>query len=622
MKTRILLAMVCLGMLGAAARGASPLAKRVPGGALAYAGWAGSRDATFQKATIAGFLKEPVFDRILDTVKALISNDMYSKEEKKAFAAAWPMVEIAGRSPMAAMWTGMEKVNGEPSPRIALLVDLGKETKAFNGHIEAVIKLAPPEARKLIKKVTVGGVTYRTVKTGDGPDVSFGYMGDVFFLAVGSGVATELIALKPADSLQADKTFVARMKEVGSKDEQLSFYLDVTSVRKAVAAIAPRSTVGTTTQPADRSYRDLSADEMLRALGLAKVRAIAGATTVVKSELVTRTKLFSPGPHRGAMTAFTGKPLVAADLAHVPADADVVMAYNISATRAWKELRRIVRRINPRDEKEMQEGFGMMGRMLGVSFEDDILAHIGDTWVFSSAVSQGGSPTGSLLTAELKDAKAFAKTLAKMHMAARLKKMLNDGAAGNDDDDDDDEWGRPATQSLHMLKAGDTEIHYLVSRGGFIPMPFLPAWAVHKDKLYLALYPQVIKAAIDNEGKNPLIGSPRYAALKARINANSVGLAYVNTPQLIGRHYAMSLVLTYVLANETHGRNDRPITPDFLPAMSVISTYVPECVQTVGADDTGVLFERHGSLPLTGLVDAFFTAGPMLIPTVAIPLED
>ena len=616
MKTRILLAMVCMGMMGATARGASPLARRVPGGALAYVGWAGIDSAAFKQATVAAFVTEPVFARILDTVKTLISNDMYSKEEKKLFAAAWPMVGIAGRSPMAAMWTGMEKVDGDPSPRIALLVDLGKETKAFDGHIEAVIKLAPPEARKLIKTVTVGDVTYRTVKTAGGPDVSFGYMGDVFFLAVGSGVAAELIALKPAASLQADKTFVARMKEVGGKDEQLSFYLDVPAVQKAVAAIAPRSTVGTTTQPADRSYRDLSADEMLRALGLSKVRAVAGATTAAGKQLVSRTKIFSAAPYKGVMTAFAGKALTDADLAHVPADADIVLAYNISAARAWKELRRIVRRFDPSAEQEMREGLGQLGTLFGVSLEDDILANLGDTWVVSSAASQGGSPTGTVLTIELKDADALARTIAKIEMAAKLKNMLGNG--GRDDDEDEDDEPRPRP-GIRKLKAGDTEVHYVVSGESF--MPVTPAWAVHKNKLYVALFPQVIKSAIDNEGKNPIIASPPFAALRAKTHANALGLVYVNTPQLISRHYASFLIYANLAANLGSRGRGQPITPDFMPAMSTVAKYIPATIQTIRADETGVMLEQHGANPLSGLVDAFFTAGAMLIPTVAVPLD-
>ena len=610
MKTRILLVMACIGILSPVMHAAPPLAERVPGGALVYMGWAGTRNAAFRKTTIAGFLTEPVFGRVLDMVKTAISNEVYDKEARKVTQAVWPMVEIAGRSPMAVVWTGFEKADRGPYPRVALIVDLGAEKKAFNGHLEALMKLIPPESRKKLKELTteVKGrdVKYSTVQEKNSPDVSFGYMGDMFFVTIGSGMAAELVKVTPAESLQADKAFVARVKEVsGQKYEQLAFHVDIPAVRKAVISVLP---------PADdRRKGRPSVDEMLRLLGIAKVQAVAGATTAVGKELISRTKIFSPSPHKGAMMVFGGKALTDADLAHVPADADIVLAFNISASRAWKELRKIVRGFDPKAEEEMRGGFGQLGTMFGVSLEDDILANLGDTWVVSGAVSQGGSPTGTVLTVELKDPAAFARTIAKIEMAVRVKNMFGGGGG------DDDEERRPRA-SIEKLKVGDTEVHYILSSRGF--MPITPAWAVHNKKLYLAMYPQVIKSAIDNEGKNPITASPGFAALRARSNKNALGLLYVNTPQLLGRHYAMALLLAHLGAQYGGGRNGQPIRPDFLPAMSTIVKYVPATMMTVSADKTGVTVEQHGAHPLSSLVDAFFTAGPIVIPTVAVPLND
>lgn len=609
MKTRILLVTVCVGMLAGVTRAAAPLAERVPGGALAYAGWAGTTNAAFRKTTCAAFLKEPVFRRIMDSIETAIGSEMYgANKEQPIGPVVWPMAEAAVRCPTAAAWLGLDKADGGPFPRIAVLVDLGKEKKAFNGRLEALMKLIGPEARKMVKEATVGNVTYKTVQEERGPEVSFGYMGDVFFLTIGPGVAAEVIKLKSADSLQANEAFVARMKEVGRKNEQLSFYLDVPSVRKSVATVVPAAD--------ERDKDELSVDEMLRLLGMAKVRAVAGATTAVDSHFISRTKIFAEAPHKGAMMAFAGKPLTDADLAHVPADADIVLAYNISASRAWKELRKIVRGFDAEAEQEMREGFGQMGSMFGVSLEDDILGNLGDTWVVSSAVSQGGSPTGTVLTVELKDADAFARTIAKIELAAKVKNMFGGGEDGNERGN-----GRRSRPGIRKLKAGDAEVHYLVFSGrGFIPIT--PAWAVHKKKLYVAMFPQVIKSAIENDGKDPMIASPKFAAQRAKADKNALGLAYVNTPQLIGRHYAMLLIYANAASQFGAFGDDAVIASDFLPAMSTIVKYVPVTMQTVSADKTGVVFEQHGAHALSGLVDAFITVGPIMIPTVALSLSN
>ena len=606
MKTRILLVMACVGISSTVMHAAAPLANRVPGGALAYVGWAGTKNAAFQKTTIAGFIKEPVFGRILDMVRTSITNEI--TQARPVFTAILSMAEIAGGAPMVAMWTGLEKADGGPFPRMALLVELGQRKKAFNTHFEALMKAIPPEARKLMKEVTTAGLTYTTVREERSPEVSFGYMGDVLFLTVGTGVVADLIKLKPADSLQADKAFVARMKDLGGKDEQLTFYCDVTSVRKAVDAVLP--------PPADRRKDQLSADEVLRVLGLSKVQAVAGATGSVGKDMVSRTKIFSAAPHKGAMTAFAGKPLTDADLAHVPADADVVLAYNISASRAWKELRKIVRGFDPRAAEQMSEGLGQLGTMFGVSLEDDILANLGDTWVASSAVSQGGSPMGTVLTVEIKDPAAFARTVGLIEMAVRVKKMLGSGSEGGGNEDG---LPRRPGPGIEKLKVGDTEVHYIASGDSFLPIA--PSWAVHDKKLYLAMYPQVVKSAIDNAGKNPITASPTFAALRAKADKNALGLVYVNTPKLIGRHYTMLLLYAHMAGRYSGRRGNQRIRGDFLPAMSTIVKYIPATIQTISADKTGVTFEQHGAHPLSGLVDALLTAGPIVIPAVAVPLD-
>jgi len=621
MKIRILLVMVCVGMLGGAAGAASPLAERIPAGALAYAGWAGSQDAEFQKATFAAFLKEPVCGRILEAIKTITSNEMYGEEEKKVFAAAWPLGIIALRRPTTVAWMGLDKMGRYPMPRMVALVDLGKEKKAFGEHVDALLNLIPPEARKELKDATLGGVTYKTAQLEHGPEMSFGYMGDVFFLTIGKGMAGEVITLKPAASLQADEAFVARMKEVGAKHEQLSFYFDVMSTRKALKKMELGQGEWAQTRPSRRGDDDLSVDEMLRLLGMAKVSAVAAATTVAPdSQMISRTKIFSPAPHKGAMMVFGGKPLTDADLAHVPADADMVFAYNISASRGWKELRKIIRGFDPRADEQMHEGLGQIGGMFGVSLEDDILDNLGDTWVVSSAVSQGGAPTGTVLTVELKDPDAFVRTIVKIELAARVKNMLGQGEVRNNDEFD---GPRPDRMDIEKLKAGDTEIHYLVSSGrGF--MPITPAWAVHNKKLYVAMFPQVIKSAIEHEGRNPLIASPKYTALRTKTNTNALGLAYINTPQMLGRHYATLLIYSNVLTQMgLYGRsNKQPVRPDFVPAMSTILKYIPPTIETITADKTGVIFEQHGAHPLSCVPDAWFLAGSVFAPIVIAPLSN
>ena len=621
MKKRVLLTVVCIGMLSGPVTAAPPLARRVPADTLVYLGWSGTKGPAFAGSTFGQLLNEPVARQILAAVKKAILQDMRQKDERDAFEHVWSMGLIALNRPIAVAWTGLHETRkGSPIPTGAILIDLGKDKRAFAGHVDALIDLAPPVAKEKIKKATVGNVTYRTIQEGNDPAVSFGYAGNVFFVSLGPGAAADVITLNPAKSLATNRTFAARMKDVGPDNEVLSMYVDVTGIRKLVEPLI-KAAMGQGQGP--------TPGQIFGALGLADVQAVASSTRIVQGGMTTRTKIFSPGPHRGLLMLLAGKPLTKDDLSHVLADVDFMSAANISPSRVWQEIRAGVRSIDPQAEQQMLQGLAQPEKMLGLSFEKDLLGNMGDTWVLSSAESQGGFITGTVLTVELKDARAFgiavgkieaffeAMLASKRNEAARVrytcpmhphvrearpgqcpicKMKLVEGGARK---------ARPSP-SIETVKVGRTEIRYVAMPVG--PVPVAPAWAIHKNRLYIAGFPQVLQAAIENDGKDPLAASADFAKYRARVSQNASMLSYVNTPKILSKVYNIALVVWTLAANAGSAEAGLPMKPDWLPAMSKLAKYLAPTVSAVSSDKTGITFERHGSLPFGGL---FGGLGPM-----------
>ena len=586
MKTRILLIAVCVGMLAAAVTAAPPLARRVPSGTLVYIGWAGTTGQAFERSTFGQLLKEPAFGKIIGAVKKLALDDARGKKGRDIFEHVWSLAGIVARRPIAIAWTGIHETPREPIPTGAVLIDLGNDKKAFALHLDALVDKAT-EDDVPIRKDTVGGVTYWKTQERGGPEVAFGYVGNLFFLTLGPGMARDVITLDPGKSLAANKAFAARMKEVGGDNEQLSLYVDVIGIRKVVEPLI-KAEMGPGKGP--------TPEQVFKALGLAGVRAVAGSTRIVQTGMTTRTKVFSPAPHRGLMMLFGGKPLTKADMSHVPADADFAAAANVSPSRVWKEIRAGVRSIDPKAEQEMLQGLAQPEKAIGLSFEKDLLGNMGDTWVISSAASQGGFLTGTVITAELKDARAFGAAAGKIE--AFFQAMLANEKAHA-------ERPRPMP-SIETVKVGHTEIRYVALPMG--PVPVAPAWAIHKNRLYIAGFPQVIQAAIENEGKNPLSADADFAACRAKVDKNASMISYVNTPKIINKVYNLILVIWTLGANSASGETPFAMKPDWLPAMSKLVKYLSPSISAVSSDKTGIIFERHGSMPFGGL------AGPMLMP--------
>ena len=399
------------------------------------------------------------------------------------------------------------------------------------------------------------------------------------------------------------------MTEVGGEGEQFSMYLDVGGIRKVVEPLI-LAEMGPGKAPAPA--------QILRLVGLDGVQAVASATRFVKGGMAQRTKIYSPAPHHGLLALFDGRPLTKADLSHVPADADFVYAANVSPSRLWREIRTAVRSAEPKAEQQMVQGMAQIEKVLGLSIEKDILGNIGQTWVVSSAASQGGFLTGTVLTAELTDARAFGVAISKIEgffeaMLANQARQaarptytcprhgyMRLGAPGVCPECEGKLVEVPARRSkkavtIETVKVGASTVRYVAIATG--PVPVAPAWTVHKGRLYLALFPQVVQAAIENEGADPLTATPGFSRFRAKVSATASMLSYVNTPKIVGDLYHWALVIWTVAANGAASETGMPMKPDWLPAMSKIAKYLPPAVSAVSADKTGVLFEKYAVTP-------------------------
>ena len=630
MKTRLLLIAVCVGMLAQSGGAAAPLARRVPSGTLVYIGWAGTKSPAFQASMFSQLLKEPAFGQLVAALKKLANDNIRPEEERKLFQHAWSMGTLAIQRPIAVAWTGLQETRSEPIPTGAVLIDLGADRKAFEGHLDAVIAMVPERDRAKIRQATIGQVTYRTIQDRNDPEVSFGFAGNVFFVTLGPGMAADIIGLDADKSLAANKAFSARMKEVGGADEQVALYVDVTGIRKVVEPlIAAEMGAGNGPTPG----------QIFKAIGLGKVQAVASVTRIVDRGMSTRTKIFSRAPHHGLLMPLAGAALKDADLAHVPADADFACAANVSPAVLWQEIRTAVRSIQPKAETEMLQGLAQVEKALGLSLEKDLLDNMGDTWVISSAASQGGFLTGTVITVELKNARAFGVAVSKIEgffegmlkaqkaQAAQARftcpmhPSIRTAAPGVCPICEKKLVEAPVRQrpspSIETVKIGRNTIRYVALPVG--PIPVAPAWTIHKDKLYIAAFPQVVQAAIENEGKDPLTASALFAACRAKVSKNASILSYVNTPKIIAQVYNLILVGWTLGANVGARESGLPMKPDWLPAMSKLGNYLPASISTVSSDRTGITFEQSGMLPFSGLMGGLGSAGPIMAAAVLVP---
>jgi len=605
MKTRIILTILCLAGLVAPAAAAAPLADRLPGGTLVYVGWAG-RSLAFDGSMLGQLLKEPAVDSILGAIKnAILEQAPKEGPQAAAFEKAWAAAATAWQHPIAVALLDITPGEHEPVPSAAILIDLGKDRQSFEQNLSALLGALGKGLP--LTDATAGSVTYKVLKGDGGMEVCFGYMGDVFFACIGSNAAKQLIELTPAGSLKANRKFADCAKSVGGDNEQLACYVDVTGLTDKLLKLVG----GPGTRTGDKTAE---VRKIIDALGVGKVTAIAGSMQIVERGMYSKVRIFSKAPHQGLLMPLAGGALSDADLAGVPEDADFVAACKLSPQALYDEIRRVIKEIEPRADERLGAELAQMEKVMGLSVTQDLLPGLGDTWVLSCAPSQGGFITGILLSVQVKDTGKFSAALGKIEEF--LRKQLERPARATGDAPM--RRMRRAPPTFETVKAGGTEIHYLA----FTDVPVAPAWAIHKDRLYVALWPQVVQSAIEGGAERPITQDAAFRAARARITGKPSMLTYLNTPKVLRQAYNLLLVGWTAGSGQLAGRERFAAKPDWLPPLSKIEKYLWPEIGAVSADAEGITFEGYGSMPCCGLVLGPVGAAAAILVPVIRPTRD
>ncbi|MDP6633867.1 MAG: hypothetical protein QGG42_03135 [Phycisphaerae bacterium] len=595
----ILIFSVCCLVVVPIARAEAPLADQLPAGSLVYAGWSG-RNLPFDGSNLGQLLQEPVVARLLGAVKENID-----KMPDKNVAHLWGIAGIIWQHPVAfsLMDLGPGREN-ELSVSAALLIDLGKDQPAFAKHLDALILSGGAR----MTPTTIGRITCRTMRSPAGA-VTLGYKGKVFFLTIGDQTAGKLLSVKPATSLKTDKAFIARRKGVAGENEQFAYSLDLKQLSPRISRLFSRAVGGSGAKGRPQGKDKVS--HIIDALGLGKITAASGSTRIVDKGLYSKTRILSPAPHRGLLTLLAGGALGDADLLAAPDDAVLLCATKFSAAAFYAEVLAMARRIEPGTDKKILREVRRIEDELGISLSKDILGNLGDTWVLTSASSLGGFGSGTVLTVSVKDAAKLSAALGKIEAIFRKKTAPPPG----------ERFRRSPGPSIEVLKSGKLEVHYLQGVGRSIPIA--PSWAVHKGKLYIALWPQVVVAAVENTGKKPLIRNAAFQKLRRNVSAKPATLTYVDTPAIVRSFYNLLLVGWTAGSRELSRELGLATNPkvDWLPALPKIEKYLSPEIAAVSSDATGITVESYGSLPIvSNYITSILTTAPVaaafLVPAV------
>jgi len=483
------------------------LEENYPPETLAYAYWAG-RSIVFDGSDFGKILlQQPDIERLLKLLTTGNGMDAGKRDTIVRLARMW---SEAWQCPCAA---GLVGITDDFVPRLVVTIDLGEKVGEFRNELDMIAENLSEGTTQIAPSTKSGRGIYRMLTGNDETaEISVGFIDSVFFAAMGEkGFTIKFLEKKAKKSIVEEKKYKNSMKAVAGENIQFSLYIDVAGITGQLKELEGK-----------KDNRGSELQLLLDALGVKSIDSIATTAIINKKQMCAKIRITNTAPHTGILSLFTGMPLTQSDLSVVPSDTVFFAALNISPLKVQEEIHRAAKIIGSDAEDSVKKTEKKIDGNLGLSLTNDILPVLGDTFVLYCSERHGGFPTGMVLAVELADPKKAEAVSTRLESLAK------------------------APAKIRKMQSGKTEIRYLVS--GKENTLVMPAWTISENRVYLALWPQVL-AGVFEDKITPILSHAPFEDLRAGIAGKSSILCYVDFAVLAQRLYPFQLLLSSSAAN-------------------------------------------------------------------------
>jgi hypothetical protein len=548
------------------------LAKVAPEECSLYVSWAGMADpdATTKNSTeqlLAEREMQQFFKQVEAAIGAGLLNDARDNEGRKVIAVEGPKLFKALLTRPTAAFLGDIKVAGGGPPSISggLIVSTGDQTAALMASLARI-----EQAIGDLNEVEAGGQKWKEFPVPDGaPRLVWGFKGKYFILGIGEGGIEGI--LKRARG-EAPKWLTAVRERIKVPRFSSMIYVNV----KKLAAIPGQA--GAPPQFA----------MAVKALGLGNISHLASVTGLDDSGCVTRSHIALDGQAEGLLKLAAGRPLTAADLAPIPADANLAIALRLDPEKVFRAVKEIATTIEPRAGEALDTELDQAQEALGIDFSKDVFQAVGDTWRIYNSPSDGGLIfTGLTAVVDVRNAENLRKALTKIEEAAQK-------AAGSRAEPDD--FGRtPRHVTVKHFEHHKQTVYFLNFVGDESPVS--PAWCVTDKELIVSLFPSHVKSYLDR-GSNfkPITNVPAVAAMFTADRPPTF-LAYHDTREAVKLIYPIAQIGANLLTGELQ-RSGAKIDMAAFPSLSAILPHIQPTTSTFAPVKDGFEVTTHQTVPV------------------------
>ncbi len=462
-----------------------------------------------------------------------------------------------------------------PALKVTLVIDAGTDADAFAGYLEKLLQLLPAKVRskdlqRQVLPMPIPGVelTLHRDKTR-------------FIVGLGQGTVDAALArlAGTAKGLDSNTRFSDAMKQTAYQRTASVTWVDV----KGIVTQATQA----------MGLQGAMVAGMVKLVGADSIDSFASVTGVVDGSVRTRSLLNNGGRTDGIMALAAGRAIVAEDLKLIPADADFVTAFSLSAPKILTAAKSVIGSIDPGSESALQEWIAQLEKEVGVSLENDIFPAFGDVWTLQDSPAAGGVFFSSLVASlEVRDPQKAYAVFTKL-MAVLKEALPGETRTG---------FRRHAV-FLAQKKFMDRTIYYVNTIGADVPVA--PAFCITDRQLLFALHPQALKSQLrflNDTQPDAKLDTSFAAKLGTEIPQNKgdlLSVSYFDSKAFIRYIYAAAPYFGQVLASQMQSSG---VAFDVfsLPSARAVLPYMKNSFSTATRTKNGILIESQSGVPFVG----------------------
>ena len=328
---------------------------------------------------------------------------------------------------------------------------------------------------------------------------------------------------------------------------------------------------------------------LLNMVGVDALDHLVQSSGVDRGTMIHRTFISTGGRTDGVMVLAAGVPIQPEQFAHIPADADLVMATSISLTRVFQESRQLLVKAQPLSVRVFDEAVKQLQTELELRIVEDVLPAFGDVvMAFDSPGAGGMIATSLIVSLEVKDAPKAAIVF------DRLMKLIEQSLSSDHNELD---YGESA--SLRRQEFLGKTICYVHSNEGSHPGGFsiTPTFCLTGQHLLFAVHPQAMKAQLRYQ-QSKLPGFDQQAGRRVAVPLGEpLTYAYLDGPRASN---TAGLLLPYLGHTLVSRLSEEGISLDAfaIPSAAAIVPYIGDSTAVITRQTDGLFIETKNGPPV------------------------